>query len=169
MREILAAGYAAQPPPPPSSAGSHKGRQKQSQAKNLLDALLLRAEQVLARLIDLRIPFTNNQAERDLRWAKVQQKIAGTFRSATGATAFCRIRSYLSTMQKQGHPMLSALTAVFHGHPYRSLGHLSSYLLQNIWYSAIRLISTAYNQKQTDRAYISPGFEHLLNTNEVEV
>ena len=115
--EILAAGYAAQPPPPASSAGSRKGRRKQSKAKNLLDALLSRAEQVLALLDDLRIPFTNNQAERDLRWAKVQQKISGTFRSATGVTAFCRIRSYLSTMQKQGHSMLSALTAVFQGHP----------------------------------------------------
>ncbi len=115
--EILAAGYAAQPPPPASSAGARTGKRKQSKAKNLLDALLLRAEQVLALLDDLRIPFTNNQAERDLRWAKVQQKIAGTFRSATGVTAFCCIRSYLSTMQKQGHPMLSALTAVFHGHP----------------------------------------------------
>jgi transposase len=115
--EILAAGYAAQPPPPTSSAGSHKGRQKQSQAKNLLDALLGRAEQVLALLDDLRIPFTNNQAERDLRLAKVQQKVSGTFRSATGVTAFCRIRSYLSTMQKQGSPMLAALTAVFHGQP----------------------------------------------------
>jgi transposase len=115
--EILAAGYAAQPPPPASSAGSRKGRRKQSQAKNLLDALLLRAEQVLALLDDLRIPFTNNQAERDLRWAKVQQKISGTFRSVTGVTAFCSIRSYLSTMQKQGHSMLSALTAVFHGQP----------------------------------------------------
>jgi hypothetical protein len=127
MREILAAGYAAQPPPPVSSAGLHQGRRKQSQAKNLLDALLGRAEQVLALLDDLSIPFTNNQAERDLRLAKVQQKIAGTFRSAIGATAFCRIRSYLSTMQKQGHPLLSALTAVFHGHLSRSLGHLSSY------------------------------------------
>jgi transposase len=115
--EILAAGYAAQPPPPASVVGSHKGRPKQSPAKNLLDALLGRAEQVLALLDDLCIPFTNNQAERDLRWAKVQQKISGTFRSVTGVTAFCRIRSYLSTMQKQGHPMLSALTAVFHGHP----------------------------------------------------
>ena len=115
--EILAAGYAAQPPPPASSARAHKGRPKQSKAKNLLDALLGRAEQVLALLDDLRIPFTNNQAERDLRWAKVQQKISGTFRSATGVTAFCRIRSYLSTMHKQGHPMLSALTAVFHGQP----------------------------------------------------
>jgi transposase len=115
--EILAAGYAAQPPPPPPCAGAGKGRRKQSKAKNLLDALLGRADQVLALLDDLRIPFTNNQAERDLRWAKVQQKISGTFRSATGVTAFCRIRSYLSTMQKQGHPMLSALTAVFHGQP----------------------------------------------------
>ncbi len=115
--EILAAGYAAQPPPPAPSPGSRKGRRKQSKAKNLLDALMARADQVLALLDDLRIPFTNNQAERDLRWAKVQQKISGTFRSATGVTAFCRIRSYLSTMQKQGHPMLSALTAVFHGHP----------------------------------------------------
>ncbi len=115
--EILATGYAAHPPPPASPAGSHKGRPKQSQAKNLLDALLLRAEQVLALLDDLRIPFTNNQAERDLRMAKVQQKVSGTFRSATGVTAFCRIRSYLSTMHKQGRPMLAALTAVFHGQP----------------------------------------------------
>ncbi len=115
--EILAAGYAAQAPPPASSAGSCKARPKQSQAKNLLDALMARAEHVLALLDDLRIPFTNNQAERDLRWAKVQQKISGTFRSATGATAFCSIRSYLSTMQKQGHSMLSALAAVFHAHP----------------------------------------------------
>lgn len=115
--EILAAGYAAQPPPPAASA-SRKGRPRQSKARNLLDALLGRAEQVLALLDDLRIPFTNNQAERDLRMAKVQQKISGTFRSATGATAFCSIRSYLSTMLKQGHSLLAALTAVFYGHPF---------------------------------------------------
>ncbi|GAC1565441.1 MAG: IS66 family transposase [Ktedonobacteraceae bacterium] len=116
--EILAAGYAAHPPPLTSSAEKGKGRRKQSKAKNLLDALLLRAEQVLALLDDLRIPFTNNLAERDLRMAKVQQKISGTFRSATGATAFCYIRSYLSTMQKQGHTMLSSLAAVFNGNPF---------------------------------------------------
>jgi transposase len=50
--------------------------------------------------------------------AKVQQKISGTFRSAAGATAFCRIRSYLSTMRKQGHAMLPALSAVFLGRPF---------------------------------------------------
>lgn len=115
--EILAAGYAAQPPPPASPAQKGKGRPKQSKAKNLLDALLGRADQVLALLDDLRIPFTNNLAERDLRMAKVQQKISGTFRSASGATAFCHIRSYLSTMHKQGHTMLSSLVTVFNGRP----------------------------------------------------
>jgi len=116
--EILAAGYAAQPPPPASPAEQGKGRRKQSKAKNLLDALLLRADQVLALLDDLRIPFTNHQAERDVRMAKVQQKISGTFRSSQGATAFCVIRSYLSTMRKQGHPLLAAMTAVFQGSPF---------------------------------------------------
>jgi transposase len=56
-------------------------------------------------------------AERDLRLVKVQQKIAGTFRSDAGATAFCRIRSYLSTMHKQGHSMLAALAAIFADKP----------------------------------------------------
>ena len=115
--EILAAGFAAQPPPTTEAVPKRRGRQKQSAAKNLLDDLLRRAEQVLAFLDDLRIPFTNNQAERDLRMVKVQQKIAGTFRSEVGVTAFCHIRSYLSTMRKQGHAMLAALAAVFAGKP----------------------------------------------------
>jgi transposase len=115
--EILMSGYAAQPPPVETEAIKRRGRQKQSAAKNLLDDLLRRADQVLAFLDDLSLPFTNNLAERDLRMVKVQQKIAGTFRSDVGATAYCRIRSYLSTMHKQGHSMLTALAAVFAGKP----------------------------------------------------
>ena len=48
---------------------------------------------------------------------KVQQKISGTFRSAAGARAFCRLRGYLSTLQKQGRPLLTALEQTFAGHP----------------------------------------------------
>ena len=73
---------------------------------------------MLAFLDDLLVPFTNNQAERDLRMIKIQQKISGTFRSEQGATAFCVIRSYLSTMRKQGRSMLGALAAVFAGSPF---------------------------------------------------
>jgi transposase len=125
--EILTQGYAAQhspfptstaPPSETSCSPKKQGRPKQSDAKNLLDALLKRAEQVLAFLDDLSVPFTNNQAERDLRMLKVQQKISGTFRSEKGATAFCAIRSYLSTMRKQGRSMLAAMAAVFEGSPF---------------------------------------------------
>ncbi len=116
--EILAAGFAShQAQAPPVPLAKKQGRPKQSASKNLLDALLLRAEDVLAFLDDLALPFTNNLAERDLRMIKVQQKISGTFRSVEGATAFCVLRSYLSTMRKQGRSMLVALAAVFHGTP----------------------------------------------------
>jgi hypothetical protein len=84
----------------------------------LLDALLLRAKDVLAFLEDLSLPFPNTLAERDLSMIKVQQKMSGTFRSTGGATAFCVIRSYLSTMRKQGRSMLAALTAVFQETPF---------------------------------------------------
>jgi transposase len=118
---ILQQGFAfhrMHAPPPEAPVPKKPGRRKQDDAKNLLDALLARAEQVLAFLDDLTIPFSNNQAERDLRMVKVQQKISGTFRSAEGATAFCVIRSYLSTMRKQGHLLLAVMTAVFEGTPF---------------------------------------------------
>lgn len=116
--EILRTGYAAhadQPKPPPRKG---KGRQKQNPSLNLLDTFLQRAEQVLGFVQDVSIPFTNNLAERDLRMIKVQQKISGTFRSPEGLTAFCAIRSYLSTMRKQGRPLLASLRAVFAGSPF---------------------------------------------------
>lgn len=116
--DLLAHGFAGQPAFSAEEVPKQRGRRKQSAAKNLLDDLLRRAEQVLAFLDDLSIPFTNNQAERDLRMVKVQQKISGTFRREDGVTAFCRIRSYLSTMRKQGHAMLAALAAVFVGKPF---------------------------------------------------
>lgn len=119
--EVLQQGFAAHcalAPPGRDPAPKRLGRKKQSTSKNLLDALLKRAEQVLAFLDDLSIPFTNNQAERDLRILKVQQKISGPFRSEQGATAFCTIRSDLSTMRQQGRSMLAALAAVFESFPF---------------------------------------------------
>ena len=94
-----------------------KGRIKQSAARNLLDRLRKHQQAVFCFLEDLRVDFDNNQAERDLRMLKVQQKVSGCFRSLAGAQAFSRIRGYLSTLRKQGLPLLPALQATLSGHP----------------------------------------------------
>jgi transposase len=118
---LLAHGLAANPPP--SRASGQRGRHKQSPARNLLQRLWFQQEQVLAFLDDLTIPFDNNQAERDVRMLKTQQKVSGGFRSEAGATAFARICGYLSSLRKQGAALLEALRSLFAGAPlYPALG-----------------------------------------------
>jgi transposase len=115
---LLAAGLAANPAnPPPHRELRRRGRSKQSPTRNLLERLWLGRDEVLAFLDDLRIPFDNNHAERDLRMLKVQQKVSGCFRSPTGAAACARLRGYLSTLRKQGVALLAALESLFAGQP----------------------------------------------------
>ena len=111
---LLHEGRAAHPPTPPTGRA---GRRKQSPACNLVLRLEKHADQVLAFMYDLTVPFDNNLAERDLRMLKTQQKISGGFRCRDGANVFCRIRSYISTVRKQRLPLLDALGTVFSGAP----------------------------------------------------
>lgn len=113
---LLQRGYVTQPAAPP--ARRTRGRPPQSPAKNMLDHLQRYQAQTLAFLSDFRIPFDNNQAERDLRMLKVKQKIAGTFRSRAGAETFCVLRSYISTARKQGQRVLAALYDALLGRPF---------------------------------------------------
>jgi transposase len=100
-REILLQGEQANPPDPPPKTPK-KGRVKHTLAQNLLRRLHTYQDEVLLFLENFAVDFDNNLAERDVRMAKVQQKISGCFRSEKGAAAFARIRGYLSTMRKQG-------------------------------------------------------------------
>lgn len=84
-------------------------------ARKLVNRLAAKRDQILLFMTDFRVPFDNNQAERDLRMLKVKQKISGCFRTEKGAEEFCRMRSYISTMKKQGHSVLGTIRSVFAG------------------------------------------------------
>jgi transposase len=87
-----------------------RGRKARRTGHNLLLRLVERRQDVLCFLADPNVPFTNNQAEGDVRMMKVKQKISGGFRSLEGATDFAVIRSFISTAKKQGWNVIHALT-----------------------------------------------------------
>jgi len=95
---LLADGRATNPPP----RTARRGRGRRSPAARLLARLDAHRDEVLGSLDDLRVPFDNNQAERDLRMVKLQQKISGCWRTLAGADAFLAIHSYVATARKHG-------------------------------------------------------------------
>lgn len=89
-----------------------RGVIKQTPARNLLTRLDRDREHVLRFASDFRVPFDNNQAERDIRMIKLQQKISGCWRTITGAQQFLALRAYLSTARKNDQPIAHVLTAL---------------------------------------------------------
>ncbi len=113
-RNILTRGAKELPELPPKPKGK-RGRMAKSDAHNLWERLQKYEVSVLLFAKEPHVPFTNNRAERDLRMAKVKQKISGCFRKVEYARAYCRISSYLQSMANQGINPLVAIQMALNG------------------------------------------------------
>ena len=108
---ILAEGLAFHERQPPlvQKSGA-RGRKARRPGHNLIIRLRDCRDDVLRFLADFTVPFTNNQAEQDLRMMKVRMKISGAFRTLEGAQVFADLRSVISTARKRGFNILEILT-----------------------------------------------------------
>ena len=111
--ELVAAGIELNPIPPRKEG--QKGRTPKGKTRCLLDRLAEHREKYLFFARDFRVPFDNNQAERDIRIAKLKQKVSGGARTIKGATAFATITSFIQTARKHGANILNALRTAFSG------------------------------------------------------
>jgi len=118
--EVVQSGFEANPAPvsPPEGEGRKRGRLPHPPAVNLLIRLRDFKGEVLAFMSDFRVPFDNNQGERDSRMVKVKQKVSGGCRTLEGAKQFGRIRGYISTARKQAKNVFEAIRDAFDGHPF---------------------------------------------------
>ena len=91
---------------------------KQKPGRMLLECLRDREDDVLRFLTDTRIPPTSNQAERDLRPAKTQQKFSGRLRSETATRNRYAIRGFLDTARKHGTDVMAAIHGALTGNPW---------------------------------------------------
>ena len=120
-RTILTQGARELPPIPPRQNGQ-RGKVAKSDAHNLWERMKNYETAVLRFAKHPDVAFTNNRAERDLRMAKVKQKVSGCFRTRKYAEAYCRISSYLQSMANQGYNPLVAIQIALAGRAVDNMG-----------------------------------------------
>lgn len=88
-------------------------QKKQSKSRNLLERFINYRTEITRFSNDFAVPFTNNQAERDIRNTKIKMKVSGGFRSDDGAKNFAKISSVISTAAKHGLSAFKTVSQIF--------------------------------------------------------
>lgn len=101
--------------PLPNNRVHRRGKPQKGKIRALIDRLIKYKGKVCRFADNLLVPFSNNQAERDLRMVKMKNKVIGCFRSVTGAADFLTLKSFTSTAAKAGQTAFSALLDLFQG------------------------------------------------------
>jgi len=96
-------------------AKGKRGRLKRGKTRCLVDRLHDYKDQILCFATDWSIPFTNNEAEKTIRFSKVKEKVSGGFRTKAGADGFAKLMSFVSTANKHGMFVYEALTELLNG------------------------------------------------------
>lgn len=96
--DIIAAGLEMNPLP--ESIGKKRGRRKKGKIRALIERLQKHKGAVCLFIYNFAVPFTNNQAEQDIRIIKVKNKVCGCFRTESGARDYLKIMSYVGTAKK---------------------------------------------------------------------
>lgn len=117
-RYMLICGIGEKAEPPPKKTPGKRGRYKRTKGRNLVERLIREKDAMLAFAFNKEVPFTNNLAERDIRPAKVKQKISNCFRTFTGAEIYARIEGFVSTARKQNRNVFSELCTTLEGHNF---------------------------------------------------
>ena len=102
-------------PLPEDKRPNGRGRRKKGKERSLIERLMLRKDCIFMFVRDLRVPFDNNQAERDVRYIKVKSKVSGGFRSLEKTQEYLDVSSYLGTARKNGIGVFEALRLAFEG------------------------------------------------------
>ncbi len=95
-----------------------QGKSKNTKGRNLLNRLVMHQDGIMAFAFEIKIPFTNNQAERDIRHVKIKQKVAMSFRTLVGAEIYARIQAFIATTRKQKQNTFEQLCNIMKGGKY---------------------------------------------------
>jgi hypothetical protein len=98
-----------------TTIGTRPGERK---ARLLLEVFRDRRADVLRFVDDLLVPPTSNQAERDLRPAKIQQNSSGRLTSEQRTKDRYKILGYVSSAAKNGLDKMHVLRDAILGHPW---------------------------------------------------